>query len=68
MLRKPNSRIALLAYTNKAVDEICEALESSEASISDQYIRIGSSTATGEKYRHKLFDQVICTHDLKRGD
>lgn len=52
-------RIALLAYTNKAVDEICEALESSEASIRDQYIRIGSSTATGEKYRHKLFDQVI---------
>ncbi len=54
-----NQRIVLLAYTNKAVDEICEALESSEAAISDQYIRIGSSAATGEKYRHKLFDQVI---------
>ncbi len=54
-----NKRILLLAYTNKAVDEICEALENSDDLIKNLYIRIGSRTATGENYRHKLFDQVI---------
>lgn len=52
-------RIVLLAYTNKAVDEICEALHASGQDISDHYIRIGSRSATGEPFRHRLLEQVI---------
>ena len=54
-----NQRIVLVAYTNRAVDEICEAIESLGSELSQNYIRIGSSTATHEKFRHRLFDQVI---------
>lgn len=58
------SRIALLAYTNRAVDEMCEALHDLGSHVRDQYIRIGSRAATGEAYRHRLLDQVI--EPLKR--
>lgn len=54
-----SSRIVLMAYTNKAVDEICEALHHSSPEIKDSYIRIGSRAATGEPYKHRLLDQVI---------
>jgi DNA replication ATP-dependent helicase Dna2 len=52
-------RIVLLAYTNKAVDEICEALHASGPEVSEHYIRIGSRAATGDSYRHRLLEQVI---------
>lgn len=54
-----HSRIALLAYTNKAVDEICEALHSLGEEVTQHYIRIGSGAATGENYRKRLLDTVI---------
>lgn len=54
-----NSRIVLLAYTNKAVDEICEALQESGPDMADHYIRIGSRAATGVAYRHRLLDQLM---------
>ncbi len=54
-----DKRMVLVAYTNRAVDEICEAIESLGEEFSKDYIRIGSSTATHEKFRHRLFDQVI---------
>lgn len=52
-------RIALLAYTNKAVDEICEALHDLGDEVIQHYIRIGSKAATGERYRDRLLDLVI---------
>jgi DNA replication ATP-dependent helicase Dna2 len=56
--RHTTARIALLAYTNKAVDEICEVLQDSGADVNDHYIRIGSRAATGESFRHRLLDNV----------
>jgi len=53
------SRIVLLAYTNKAVDEICEALNESGVETANHYIRIGSRSATGAPYRHRLLDQMM---------
>jgi DNA replication ATP-dependent helicase Dna2 len=53
------SRIVLLAYTNKAVDEICEALHESGPETANHYIRIGSRSATGASYRHRLLDQMM---------
>ncbi len=54
-----NARIALLAYTNKAVDEICQSLHDLGEEVQDHYIRIGSRAASGEKYKERLLDKVI---------
>ena len=53
------ARIALLAYTNRAVDEICHALHSMGENFKDHYIRIGSKAGSGEAYRERLLDNVI---------
>jgi len=52
-----NSNILLLAYTNRAVDEICDALEKIEGSPS--YIRIGSELSCDKKYQSKLLQESI---------
>jgi hypothetical protein len=49
--------ILLLAYTNRAVDEICDALDKIKGSPS--YVRIGSELSCDEKHRCKLLDKVI---------
>jgi DNA replication ATP-dependent helicase Dna2 len=53
------SRIALLAYTNRAVDEICQALHELGDEVINHYIRIGSRAASGEAFRNRLMDIVI---------
>jgi DNA replication ATP-dependent helicase Dna2 len=50
-----SERILLLAYTNRAVDEICEALSAIEPVPS--FLRIGSRYSTGEKFLSHLLDQ-----------
>lgn len=49
--------ILLLAYTNRAVDEICEAVESIGSGHAAKYLRLGSRISAGEKYASKLLDQ-----------
>lgn len=53
--------VLYLAYTNKAVDEICTALY--EAGLGDEFIRIGSQHSINEAYKVNLLDVVIgkCT-------
>ncbi len=51
--------ILLLAYTNRAVDEICEAVMSIDADFKDKFLRLGSRLSTDERYEHNLLDQVI---------
>ena len=46
--------ILLMAYTNRAVDEICSALESIPGFTGESYIRIGSKYAAGARYVDKL--------------
>jgi DNA replication ATP-dependent helicase Dna2 len=58
-LLNTDDNILLLAYTNRAVDEICEALESISEEIKGIYLRIGSRHATAEKYRDQLLTQKI---------
>jgi DNA replication ATP-dependent helicase Dna2 len=60
-------RIALLAYTNRAVDEICQALHSMGENFKENYIRIGSKAGSGEMYRERLLDNVIDPFE-KRAD
>ncbi len=51
-----DQEILLLAYTNRAVDEICSAIHSN---LVGKYVRIGSRYATAEKYRSNLLSSRI---------
>src|SRR5690606_6687498 len=52
-------KLLILAYTNRAVDEICEAISTIGTPATDSYIRIGSRSGTGDAFRHRLLDEVI---------
>ena len=54
LMENTRQNILLLAYTNKAVDEICRAIESIRPSIEAQYFRIGSRFSTAPVYKKKL--------------
>ncbi len=44
----------ILAYTNRAVDEICSAIESFHPAVRDQYLRIGSRFSTAPEFQERL--------------
>lgn len=62
---QPGTQILLLAYTNRAVDEICGSLESISPRI--DYIRIGSELSCDERYRGRLAENVLSPY-VKRKD
>ncbi|MFZ4428209.1 MAG: DEAD/DEAH box helicase [Saprospiraceae bacterium] len=51
--------LLLLAYTNRAVDEICAAIESFDPALRNQYLRVGSRFSTAPEYQERLL-QVQC--------
>jgi DNA replication ATP-dependent helicase Dna2 len=51
--------VLLLAYTNRAVDEICEAIESIQSADPIDYIRIGSRFAVAPKFTNRLLEEKI---------
>ncbi len=54
LLENTQEQILLLAYTNRAVDEICEAIHSfAEA----DYLRIGNPHATDPRFHGRLFSE-----------
>ncbi len=52
-----NSNILLASFTNRAVDEICEALE--KLPQKPEYIRIGNEHACAPQYTRRLLKNVI---------
>lgn len=46
----PNTNVLLLAFTNRAVDEICSKLEKDGV----EYLRVGAPLGCGENYRKRL--------------
>ena len=58
-LHNTDENILLLAYTNRAVDEICEAIENLGEGVKNNYIRIGSRYATSPRYHEQLLDYKI---------
>ncbi len=54
--KQSKERLLLLAYTNRAVDEICEAIESYHPDIKQDYIRIGSRYSTRQSFRGNLLE------------
>ncbi|MEZ4908173.1 MAG: ATP-dependent helicase [Saprospiraceae bacterium] len=51
--------ILLLAYTNRAVDELCEALEIISDDFKTNYIRVGSRYSSKSSYHENLFDNIV---------
>ena len=54
---QPECQVLLLAYTNRAVDEICSSLSAIAPAI--DYIRIGSELSCDERYREHLVENVL---------
>lgn len=54
---RPDQSILLMAYTNRAVDEICQALES--ISPTPTYLRIGQEASCDHRYRARLLPNII---------
>ncbi|KAA6348576.1 hypothetical protein EZS27_003986 [termite gut metagenome] len=50
-------QILLLAYTNRAIDEICKTLSGMEPQV--RYIRIGSELSCDPAYRNRLIENVL---------
>ncbi|MEM1321752.1 MAG: AAA domain-containing protein [Bacteroidota bacterium] len=59
LLNNTDENILLLAYTNRAVDEICEAVEKIDAYVKQEYLRIGSRYSTAERFRDQLLDSQL---------
>ena len=58
--------LLLIAYTNRAVDEICSAIESIDKRIKDNYLRIGSRYSTGEPFRKNLLQNAISDIETRK--
>ena len=54
---QPDTQILLLAYTNRAVDEICSSLSAISPEI--DYIRIGGELSCDVRFRHRLVENVL---------
>ncbi len=53
----PDCQLLLLAYTNRAVDEICSSLEAISPCV--DYIRIGGELSCDERFREHLSENVL---------
>jgi DNA replication ATP-dependent helicase Dna2 len=58
-LTNTDDRLVLLAYTNRAVDDICEAMDAIGGDVREQYVRIGSHIGTGTAFQSQLLGNRI---------
>lgn len=59
VIDKTENPIYILAYTNRAVDEICEAIHNLGDDYKNQYFRIGSKYSTDEEYQSNLLNEKL---------
>ncbi|WP_455672768.1 DEAD/DEAH box helicase, partial [Phocaeicola sp.] len=60
----PSMQILLLAYTNRAVDEICQSLSSITPGI--EYIRVGNELSCDMRFREHLLENVLTECNSRR--
>ncbi len=61
----PGSQLLLMAYTNRAVDEICKSLTSITPQV--EFIRIGSELSCEEAYRKYLMENILADCNRRKG-
>ena len=61
---KPEKQLLLMAYTNRAVDEICNMLSTLHPA--PEYIRIGQDLSCAPEFRHRLLKNVISQAQSRR--
>ena len=59
LAKNTQQNVLLLAYTNRAVDEICGAIENGMPEMKDLYFRIGNINSTNERFREQLLSEKI---------
>ena len=64
---RTRERVLVLAYTNRAVDEICRAVSRIGGGIEDRYLRIGSSFSCAPEFAPQLLQERI-RHLRRRED
>ncbi|MEM9917186.1 MAG: AAA domain-containing protein [Bacteroidota bacterium] len=67
ILNHTDENLLLLAYTNRAVDEICQAIESIDKYARQEYLRIGSRYATAPPFRDRLFSTQLEKINTRQG-
>lgn len=61
LMTNTSENILLLAYTNRAVDEICASVEAISPEYREKYLRIGSRFSTSPAYRDRLLSMHLPT-------
>lgn len=61
---RPSMHMLLMAYTNRAVDEICRALSAIAPAV--DYIRVGSEFSCDARFREHLSEYVLASCNTRR--
>lgn len=67
LMEQTDENILLLAYTNRAVDEMCEAIEAFAPDMRQKYLRVGSKYSTAPHFRDRLLSVQSAQIKTRKG-